>query len=259
MDSVIYFLVGLISTTVGAISGLGGGVIIKPVLDMLGTYDISTIGVLSAFTVFSMSIVSLGKNIKNKVKLDGKRTITLAIGSILGGVMGKQSFNIFLILLGNNVLAQKIQSVMLFLLMILALILYQMEDKIKGFQIQNLIICFIVGLILGIISSFLGIGGGPLNVIVLIYILGMDSKASAIHSIFIIFFSQGFKLLTILFNEGFSGYNLEVVGYMIIGGVLGGFIGSHFSKSMKKEDVKRLFKYCMILIICFNFYNIIKF
>lgn len=258
MNVLIYFLVGLISTTVGAISGIGGGVIIKPVLDMLGNYDIKTIGVLSAFTVFSMSIVSLGKNIKNKVKIEGKRTISIAIGSILGGVIGKQLFGVFLNILNNDLLAQKIQSITLFLLMLIVLILYLKEDKIKGFKIESLSICFIAGLILGITASFLGIGGGPLNVVVLIYILGMDAKVAALHSIFIIFFSQGSKLVTILFNEGFSGYNLEVLIYMIVGGIIGGFLGSSFSKTIKKEDVKKLFKYCMILIMCFNFYNIIK-
>lgn len=48
----IYFLVALLSTICGSIDGLGGGVIIKPVLDFLGDYNIETIGVLSASTIF---------------------------------------------------------------------------------------------------------------------------------------------------------------------------------------------------------------
>ena len=48
----IYFLVALLSTICGSIDGLGGGVIIKPVLDFLGDYNIETIGVLSACTIF---------------------------------------------------------------------------------------------------------------------------------------------------------------------------------------------------------------
>lgn len=258
MNIVINFLVGIISTTIGAISGIGGGVIIKPVLDMLGQYDISTVGVLSSLTVFSMSIVALLKNMKNKVELDGKRTISLAFGSILGGMIGKYMFNMFLNLLQNNILAQKIQSIILFILMILVLVLYTNENKIKRFKVKNILFCGFVGIMLGIISSFLGIGGGPLNVIVLMYILGMDAKSSAIHSIFIIFFSQSSKLITILLGEGFGGYNLEVALYMIIGGILGGVIGSNFSNKMKKSQIKNLFKYCMIVIIGFNFYNIIK-
>ena len=55
--NIIYFLVGIIATTIGAISGIGGGVIIKPVLDTLGNYDISTISILSSFTRFLCQIV----------------------------------------------------------------------------------------------------------------------------------------------------------------------------------------------------------
>lgn len=256
--NIIYFLVGIIATTIGAISGIGGGVIIKPVLDTLGNYDISTIGILSSFTVFSMSIVALSKYIKNKVKLDGKRTVSLAIGSIIGGVLGKSLFTLFLEVLNNDLIGQKIQSTILFILMGTVLILYIREDKIKGFIVNNILFCALVGIILGIISSFLGIGGGPLNVIVLMYILGMGTKESSIHSIFIIFFSQGSKLLSVLLSGGFGGYNLEVLPFMVAGGIMGGFIGSYLSGKMDKKNIKKLFTYTMILIMCFNFYNIIK-
>ncbi|WP_270940863.1 sulfite exporter TauE/SafE family protein [Romboutsia lituseburensis] len=284
--SIVYFLVGLVSTTVGAISGLGGGVIIKPVLDMLGNYSLPTIGVLSSFTVFSMSIVSLGKSLKNKVKLEGKKTICLATGSILGGFIGKYLFSIYLKVINNNIIAQKLQSIILFLLMFIVLLLYINDKKINTYKgiikdqeknlsnlksnkdneyeyyslnnKNNLIKCLIYGIVLGSISSFLGIGGGPLNVVVLMYMLDMDVKKSAIHSIFIIFFSQGSKLLSISLAEGFGVYNLEVLIYMILGGVSGGFLGSYFSNKIDKNKVKNIFIYCMVLIIIFNFYNIVK-
>lgn len=54
----VYFLIALLATTAGAMTGMGGGVIIKPLLDLLGDYDAATIGVLSALTVFVMSLVS---------------------------------------------------------------------------------------------------------------------------------------------------------------------------------------------------------
>lgn len=258
MNIIIYFLVGIIATTIGAISGIGGGVIIKPVLDILGDYNIATIGVLSSFTVFAMSVVSLGKTIKDKMKLDGKRTVSLAVGSILGGYIGKNLFSIFLNLLKNDVLAKQIQAGILFLLMVIVLFLYIKEGKIKGIKVHNVVICTIVGIVLGIISSFLGIGGGPLNVVILIYLLGMDTKSSAIHSIFIIFFSQGSKLLSILIGEGFGVYNLEVLPFMVIGGIFGGLLGSFLSKKMNKDKVRSLFISCMILIILSNLYNIVS-
>lgn len=267
MNSIIYFMVGIISTTVGALSGLGGGVIIKPVLDAFGHYDLGTIGILSAFTVFAMSIVSLGRSLVKGVKLEGQKTIALAIGSILGGTIGKNLFSIFVNALNNDLFAQRIQSATLCLLMLMVLVLYNMEEKIKsknsnksnnldGSSVKVLLSCLTVGVLLGTVSAFLGIGGGPLNVIVLMYILKMDVKSSAIHSIFIIFFSQGSKILTVLMNEGLSPYNLEVLPFMVIGGISGGFLGSYLSSKLDKKSVKTSFKVCMVLIILINFVNL---
>ena len=51
----IFFLVSLLASVVGAICGIGGGVIIKPVLDLLHLESVSTISFLSVCTVLSMS------------------------------------------------------------------------------------------------------------------------------------------------------------------------------------------------------------
>ena len=47
---ILYFGIGLLATIFGSLVGLGGGVVIKPVLDAIGTYDLTTIGILSSFT-----------------------------------------------------------------------------------------------------------------------------------------------------------------------------------------------------------------
>ena len=54
-----YFLICVTATTLGAISGIGGGVIIKPVMDALGGMSVSTISFLSGCTVLAMSVVSV--------------------------------------------------------------------------------------------------------------------------------------------------------------------------------------------------------
>ena len=41
--SMVAFLVSFLASTAGAICGIGGGVIIKPVLDSLGIYSVSTV------------------------------------------------------------------------------------------------------------------------------------------------------------------------------------------------------------------------
>ena len=46
--------------------------------------------------------------------------------------------------------------------------------------------CVVIGLALGLMSSFLGIGGGPINLVVLGYLFSMDSKTAAANRLYII-------------------------------------------------------------------------
>lgn len=39
----LYFIVIILANTVGSLSGMGGGVIIKPVLDAIGAHSVGTI------------------------------------------------------------------------------------------------------------------------------------------------------------------------------------------------------------------------
>ena len=49
------FLIGLLASTIGAICGIGGGVIIKPAIDILGLTDVSSTSFLSSCTVLMMT------------------------------------------------------------------------------------------------------------------------------------------------------------------------------------------------------------
>ena len=62
MQQILFFVVSLLASVAGAICGIGGGVIIKPVLDMAHLADVSTISFLSGCTVLSMSCYSVGKS-----------------------------------------------------------------------------------------------------------------------------------------------------------------------------------------------------
>ena len=90
---VIFFLVALGASAVGAICGIGGGVIIKPVLDLLHLETVPTISFLSGCTVLTMSCYSVGKSL-----LAGEKSVSLdvgtplAVGAAAGGLLGNQLF-----------------------------------------------------------------------------------------------------------------------------------------------------------------------
>lgn len=61
----LFFIISFCASVIGVICGIGGGVIIKPVLDAFGVLNVSAISFLSGCTVLSMSCYSV---IKSKIK-----------------------------------------------------------------------------------------------------------------------------------------------------------------------------------------------
>ena len=57
-------------------------------------------------------------------------------------------------------------------------------------KFTNPLVCIVIGIILGLLSSFLGIGGGPFNLVFLSFFFSMDTKTAAQNSLLIIMFSQ---------------------------------------------------------------------
>ena len=108
MYDLIYSLIIFFATFLGAFVGLGGGVIIKPLLDLIGHDSIATVNFISAFAVFSMSISSTIKHIKAKTKIDFKFIITLSIGSVAGGIAGSRLFDYMLTIFDNTDLKRKL-------------------------------------------------------------------------------------------------------------------------------------------------------
>ena len=70
MLTILLFLVSLFASSVSAIVGAGGGVIIKPVLDMIGVLPVSTVSFCAGCTVLGMSQCSLIRNRHDGVKIE---------------------------------------------------------------------------------------------------------------------------------------------------------------------------------------------
>lgn len=252
---IVYLLVALFSTTVGAISGLGGGVIIKPVLDTIGQYDAATVSLLSSFTVLSMAVVSTFKQFKSGIRFDGKRTFFISSGSVIGGIAGKFLFSFIAGNIADPQYITAVQSLILALLLGLVLI-YLLKKSRSSLHIHNRFIIISAGFLLGIAASFLGVGGGPFNVVLLTWLFSMDSRAAAVHSVLIILFSQSAKILSIAINPGFSGFDLSVLIFMIPGGIAGGILGSALNRFFRRKTIQFLFKVVVSVLIVLNLYNL---
>jgi len=256
--SILYFIISFFSSIVGAISGIGGGVIIKPVLDSISTFGVATISFLSGCTVLSMSTVTLIKNRKSEIQVNKKTASLLAVGGIVGGMAGKHVFDIIKGSFENEMVLGVTQSGILFLLTVMVLFYTLYKEKITPRHKDNILFIVFIGFLLGGLASFLGIGGGPINLAVLGFFFSMDSKTAALNSIFVIFFSQITSLLFTAISGNIPPFEPIILTLMILGGIIGGLAGSKLSLKMTHRAVDKLFMGVMIVIIGICIYNIVK-
>ena len=255
----ICLIVCMLSTMVGAISGIGGGVIIKPMLDMTLSLGMPASSLISSFAVLSMSLFSVGKNALNRQRqaLDMMIGVPLAIGSTAGGVTGKASFNAVSAMLAADKAVKATQNVLLLLLMVAVLV----SALRKGEQAQQKrrapAAGLAVGFILGLLAAFLGIGGGPLNMLALTGFYGMLHKEAALYSLFVIIFSQTAGIITALL----SGSALPQAALLLTAcgaGILGGILGRRFARCMSNHAVRTLYSCALVFIIAVCAVNVVS-
>ena len=237
---------------------MGGGVMIKPGLDLLNQFPAESISVLSSITVFAMSIVSVGKHVQQKTLIPYTIALPLALGSILGGNAGQFGLKLAVSRLPSNRMVLVTQNTVLALLIIGVIIYMMKKEKIKSLQLTGILPPLLAGLVLGFFSSFLGIGGGPFNVALLIYLFSLSTKAAAVCSIIIILFSQLTKIISISVMEGFAVYELSLLPPMIAGGIIGGFAGAWINRKMSDKQVEKTFNVVQVVVLFVCIYNIVR-
>ncbi len=261
MTYLIIIFICLFSSIIGAICGIGGGVIIKPVFDAFGIMPVKIVSFLSGCTVLSMSIVSFYKN----MRYNGTRSfqkefaVTLALGSVIGGILGKSWFQKLLLFFPDQNNVGAVQSVILMIITLVTLIYTMKKESIPTYHVRSRFVILLIGMLLGIMSSFLGIGGGPINLVVLFFLFSMSTKEAALYSIFIIFFSQLSSLLSMILTKTVPEFQTVHLLLMIGCGVAGGYTGSWFNKKLNDDQVSRLFMFVLVLIIFTCIYNIQKY
>ncbi|MDO4269781.1 MAG: sulfite exporter TauE/SafE family protein [Eubacteriales bacterium] len=254
---ILYFLIAFGSTTVGALTGMGGGVIIKPVCDIIGPYDAQTIGVLACVTVFFMALVSLAKQMRQKTNFSAAISVPLSTGAVFGGAGGQRALErIAAGLPGSHVTVT--QNIVLALLIAVVFWYMLYKDKLPTLHLQGALAAALSGVLLGFFSSFLGIGGGPINVALLIFLFSFHIKTATVCSILTILFSQISKIATIMLDGGFIRYDLSMLPLMIAGAVLGGFLGAKLNKQLAEKTVERAFGAVQLLVLALCIINVFR-
>ena len=221
---------GFAAGVLGSMIGLGGGIIVVPVLTFAG-FSPTLAASNSLFAAFSNAIASTISYSRQK-RIEYSIGLKLGLLSIPGTILGAYISSditpgIFKILFGLVLVAS---AVYIFL---------SKKIESKKSNISKLVIVLVVGasFFAGIISSFFGIGGGIVFVPLMVVAMGMGMKYAAPTSQLILLFASFSGLIThsIL---GHPDYYQALL--LAIGAFGGGLVGARLSLEIKEKGLQIL-------------------
>lgn len=257
MEYIIFIWISFLASVIGCICGIGGGVLIKPVMDAFHLYPVSTVSFMSGCIVLAMTAYSVLKSaLSHDSKIEKGSSTWLGLGAALGGILGKQIFETIKSAVPDPNAVGAAQSVTLLFVTAVTVIFTLNKDKLKTRRVRAPLPCAAIGLTLGLISAFWGIGGGPLNLAVLYYFASMDTKTAAQNSLYIILLSQLASLIYAIICGTVPSLPVPLFVMMVLCGIFGGVAGRRINKRINAKTVNRLFVALMLVIMlvcCYNF------
>jgi uncharacterized membrane protein YfcA len=196
------FLTGAASGGLGALLGLGGGVFLVPLLNLVFGFPFTVAAAISLTTVIATSSsVSAGRTGQQliNIKLGMLLEVATAAGSFLGGITAQMVAQSVLQKLFGFV-AGGVAIVMLTRLQRRNVILdptvdpgllggrfYEAESRgVVSYRVKRLPLAVVASFLAGNVSSLLGIGGGIIKVPILNAWCGIPLRAAAATSAFMI-------------------------------------------------------------------------
>ncbi|WP_170475021.1 sulfite exporter TauE/SafE family protein [Ruegeria arenilitoris] len=123
---------------------------------------------------------------------------------------------------------------------------FKMRFRTSGLYI-SVIPPIIVGVIVGVLSAIMGVGGGFIMVPAMIYLLGMPTKVVVGTSLFQIIFVTAFTTML----HATTNYTVDVVlaVLLLVGGVIGAQVGTVIGARMPAEQLRVLLA-ALVLLVC---------
>ena len=113
-------------------------------------------------------------------------------------------------------------------------------------SVQTIILLVIVGLLAGILSGLVGLGGGVIIVPALVFLLGFSQHQAQGTSLGILLLPAGIFAVINYYKKGFIDVN--VVLLLFAGFLIGGWIGSQISLTFSETTLKKVFAIALVLI-----------
>lgn len=113
-------------------------------------------------------------------------------------------------------------------------------------SIQTIVLLVIVGLMAGVLSGLVGLGGGVIIVPALVFLLGFSQHQAQGTSLGILLLPAGIFAVLNYYRKGLI--DVRVVALLFVGFLIGGWLGSKISLSLSDAVMKKVFAVALLLI-----------
>ena len=236
---------GGISGVFGSLLGLGGGILIIPLLTLVFHLPIHQAIGTSLVSVIATSTGAASVYVKSKkvdIKLGMSLELATTIGAIIGGLIA-------------GLISQKGLSILFSgLLLYTAFVMARKREKVEteelnvgdsSYKIVNLPLGMTASFFAGNISGLLGVGGGIIKVPAMHLLMKVPLKIATATSNFMI----GVTATASAFIYYFRGdVNILVTGIITLGVFIGAFFGSRIAPKIKTKHLKLGFVFVLLYL-----------
>ena len=256
IDMLVIVGISLAAGIIGAIVGIGGGFLIVPMLIFVfGLSAQVSAGTSLIALVFTALSGTVGFTWQRRI--DYKLGLSLAVASAPGAVLGS---------IASVYLTSKIVTVLFgcFLILVSIYIAFGTPPRSSGtgvagwcrrlvdrdgkefeFTVRHLVFAFPLVFLAGFIAGFFGVGGGALQVPVMIMLLGVPAEIATATSALMIVASALSGAVT---HIQLSNVAYEFTPFIIISVIVGAQIGVQIQRLTSGLTLRRLFALSVIIV-----------
>ncbi|EMD83844.1 sulfite exporter TauE/SafE family protein [Pacificimonas flava] len=271
VNGLVIVLLGLGVGLMSGLFGVGGGFLTTPLLMFYGIPP--AVAVASSATQVTGSSVSGAMAHWRRGGVDIRMGAVLVVGGVIGAGIGSIIFRAlqkigqidvtitliyvtFLTLVGLSMLIETVRTLrrqasgakpakMKRHNRLIAALPGRMRFRAAGLYISPLA-PLIIGVVVGILTFVMGIGGGLIMVPILIYILGMSVSTVVGTSLFQIVFTTA--AITLLHAVQSKTVDIVLAALLLVGGVLGAQLGARIAMNLPPEKLRMALAILVLIV-----------
>ena len=138
------------------------------------------------------------------------------------------------------------------MLLVGGIMILRKSNTREVFEPRSLVMTLVAGAGVGLLTGFLGVGGGFLIVPALVMLVGMPMRVAVGTSLIVIVMNSVAGLLGHL---GGVALDWQLIAIFAVAGIVGTFVGAKLTRVIQQDRLRQIFAIFVIVLACYLLYD----